>query len=130
LFTARTMAQLLRPHWTWNASARNGDTERGLFRQWGLGLHHFMGHSEPGQGDALLPQGGPTAWGHLGEAYGLLSGLLFSPGSATEPSWRLVYAINGTPEQDTLSHGRHSGFTIWEETLFSTVLGLRFSPTS
>lgn len=130
LFSPATMAELLRVHWTWTPDKPNGDTESGIFRQWGLGLQRFTGHSGAAQGDALLAHGGPLAWGHLGEAYGLVSGLLFSPDRPAQPGWRLVYAINGTPGNADQEHGHYSAFTPWEETLLTAVLGPRFTATT
>jgi hypothetical protein len=48
---------------------RNGDTQDGLYRCWGLGNEQFP--DEPGR--RLVESSGFPAVGHLGDAYGLMS---------------------------------------------------------
>lgn len=98
---------------TWRADGRNGDDYEGLFQAWGLGLQHFIDRSRPGWGDRLLPEGGLQAWGHLGFAYGLASGLLLAP----ERGCGIVYVIGGTGADPAAHPGRYSSFPVWEEAL-------------
>jgi len=98
---------------TWRADGRNGDDGAGIFQAWGVGLQHFIDRSRAGWGDRLVPQGGLQAWGHLGFAYGLVSGLLMVP----ERRCGIVYAISGTGADPAHHPGRHSSFPAWEEAL-------------
>lgn len=98
---------------SWRADGRNGDDDDGIFQAWGLGLQYFIDRSRPGWGDRLVPGGGLQAWGHLGFAYGLVSGLLMAP----QRGCGIVYVIGGTGADPAAHPGRQSSFPIWEETL-------------
>lgn len=98
---------------SWRSDGRNGDDGDGLFQAWGVGLQHFIDRSRAGWGDRLMPGGGLQAWGHLGFAYGLVSGLLMAP----DRGCGIVYAINGTGADPSAHPGRHSSFPAWEEQL-------------
>jgi len=106
---------LLSEQWRHDPLAGNGDNLGGIFQAWGLGAQHFIDRSKPGWGDRLIPAGGLQAWGHLGEAYGLMSGLMF------EPRRRIgvIYAIGGTGADGDALHGRYSSFAPWEEKLLA-----------
>ena len=91
----------------------NGDDDHGTFQAWGLGMQHFIDRSKPGWGDRLQAAGGIQAWGHLGFAYGLVSGLLVDPSSGCS----IVYIIGGTGADPAQHPGAYSSFPIWEERL-------------
>jgi CubicO group peptidase (beta-lactamase class C family) len=97
-----TLRAMLEPQWRHDdrPGRTNGDTLHGLFRQWGLGMQRFAG--EPG---------GLSGAGHLGMAWGLLSGFLFDP----EGGGGVVYAMGGTSAEPDQHPGRHSAFSLWEE---------------
>ncbi|MFM7704740.1 MAG: hypothetical protein ACKO6D_07460, partial [Rubrivivax sp.] len=78
----------------------NGNTHHGLFQEWGLGVQRF----------GALP-GGLTGVGHLGQAWGLLSGFVFDPATAGG----VVYAMGGTSAEPEDHPGLHSPFARWEE---------------
>lgn len=106
-----TLQQMLEPHWSFDG--RNGETLEGQALSWGLGVWRFT--NQPGQ-DCLVP-GYPRPWfGHLGEAYGLLSGLLFDPVAGNA----LVYILGG----HTQGKGTYSAYTRWEEQILSTLCRL------
>jgi CubicO group peptidase (beta-lactamase class C family) len=102
----------------------NGDSMGGLMRSWGLGLQHFGTQRDGAGGDHLRPDRPCPAIGHLGEAYGLLSGLLVSPRQNQDPGWTLLYAISGVPEVATTQRGHYSSFSPMEEAVLSNVLPL------
>jgi hypothetical protein len=93
---------MLEPQWRHDdrPGRANGDTLHGLFRQWGLGMQRFAG--EPG---------GLSGAGHLGMAWGLLSGFVFDP----EGGGGVVYAMGGTSAEPDQHPGLHSAFSLWEE---------------
>ena len=97
-----TLRAMLAPQWRHDPRPghANGDTLRGIFREWGLGLQRF--------GDV---PGGLSGVGHLGQAWGLLSGFLFDP----EGGGGVVYAIGGTSAEPDQHPGLHSAFSRWEE---------------
>lgn len=80
------------------AEAVNGDTHGGLFQAWGLGVQRFTDRSAPGWGDRLTQRGGLTGWGHLGEAYGAYTGLVYDTDSGQAMAW-LVTGVGNDPER-------------------------------
>lgn len=110
-----TLEQMCSPQWTYNG--HNGDTLEGQALSWGLGVWRFT--NQPGQDCPV--QGYPRPWfGHLGDAYGLLSGLLFDPVAKNA----LVYIIGGQGYDPTLHKGLYSVYTRWEERVLSALWGL------
>jgi CubicO group peptidase (beta-lactamase class C family) len=97
-----TLRTMLEPQWRHDdrPGRANGDSLSGLFRQWGLGMQRFF----------EVP-GGLAGAGHLGMAWGLLSGFLFDP----EGGGGVVYAMGGTSAEPEQHPGRHSAFSLWEE---------------
>ncbi len=87
------------------------ETDAGLMQYWSEGgLHCFSGTGKPGGDQPLSPQ--PLkGCGHLGNAYGLLSGLVIDPGAKTV----VAYALTGTSAPPP--PGRVSRFTAPEEDL-------------
>lgn len=114
-------AQLLQPHWSLSPQSP-GETAGGLFRSWALGLQHFSDVRDAQGGDRLHPRGRWRAWGHLGSAYGLLSGLLFAPAAGSRPPWGLVYVINGTSQGAAETPGRYSSLRRCEERVVEGLL--------
>lgn len=117
---SQTVQLMLSNQWTYDAEQDNGDNFKGLFRSWGLGVQRFTDSSG---GDRIIEPGGLNWFGHLGEAYGLLSGMLFDPVSKNG----LIYLIGGlgaNPEKDP---GSYSAFSRREElilsALFENVIG-------
>ena len=98
----QTVRSLLEPQWRHDARPGhvNGHTLGGLFSEWGLGLQRFS-----------RAPGGLSGAGHLGQAWGLLSGFLFDP----ETGGGVVYAIGGTSAEPDQHPGLHSPFSRWEE---------------
>ena len=121
LLSADSWAQLLRPHWTLSAQSP-GETAGGLFRSWALGMQHFTDTRDAQGGDRLHPRGRWRGFGHLGSAYGLLSGLLFGPAEGGRPPWGLVYVINGTSQAATETPGRYSSLRRCEERIVEGLL--------
>jgi Beta-lactamase class C and other penicillin binding proteins len=113
---ARRMMSL---KWSYDPVSRNGDIEDGSTRATGLGLVRTTGTVDSYGGDSLLPDGGgPLAWGHHADAYGLLGGMLFSP----ETGFGLVYLIGGTPRDPSSYRGRHYSRTRWEEAIIEAAV--------
>lgn len=85
LLTEESCNAMFANEWTFNGN--NGNNYFGLFRSWGLGIHRST--STPG-GDIVLP-GSQAMFGHLGEAYGLVSDAYFD----AERKVGLVFITNG-----------------------------------
>lgn len=98
------------PVWTHDPAATNGNTDRGLMRSYGLAVQALSGRVGP-DGDAFFGAGSGEWRGHLGEAYGLVSGLWWN----VKDGRTLVYVINGTPREAGVEPGRRSALSPWEE---------------
>ncbi|HZF80978.1 MAG TPA: serine hydrolase [Rubrivivax sp.] len=115
-----TVQAMLEPQWVFNGNPRmpNGNTYRGLFYAWGLGPQRFTDHGgEPGSGDRISATGGFRGAGHLGDAYGLLSGLVFDPVTRNG----MVFAIGGVSADPERYRGVYSAFSRWEEAVLATL---------
>ncbi len=105
-----TIASLFRPVAV-KPGGTGEETDPGLMQYWSEGgLHCFSGTGKAGGDQPLSPQ--PLkGCGHLGNAYGLLSGLVIDPGARTV----LAYALTGTSAPPP--PGKVSRFTAPEEDL-------------
>lgn len=116
-----TVKAMLTPQWTFNGKpqAPNGDSYHGLFFAWGLGLQLFTGRGgPPGEGDRIgAAVGGFKGAGHLGDAYGLLSGLVFD--TATRNG--MAYILGGISADPNRYLGHYSAFSGWEEAVLSVL---------
>ena len=106
------------PVWTYDPARRNGNTDLGLMRSYGLSVQLLTGHVGP-DGDAFFGPGSRGWRGHLGEAYGLVSGLWWN----VRDGRTLVYVINGTPGEAGTTPGRRSALSVWEEAAVDAGLG-------
>lgn len=84
LFLKPSSVALMRtPQWRHDGTGANGNntfgSHRELMNAWGLGMQLFLDRGGPGTGDRLVEGGGFTGVGHLGEAWGLTSALVFDP---------------------------------------------------
>lgn len=113
--------QLLQPHWT-HRPGDGSETLDGLFRAWGLGLQRLTDTRDAEGGDRLHPRGGWRAYGHVGDAYGLLSALIFQPDRPDAPGWSLMYAFNGTRGAEGPARGQYSSFRRCEEQVLEALL--------
>jgi len=113
LLREETITAKERVHWTY--APGKGDDYDGLFVPSGLGVQHFTGQHTAKGGDRLYIGDEGGYLGHLGEAYGLLSGLFYRPQSGEA----LVYVINGVSVDPSKYPGNYSSFYRWEESLLS-----------
>ncbi|MFZ4651282.1 MAG: serine hydrolase domain-containing protein [Rubrivivax sp.] len=101
----------------------NGDPHHGLFLEWGLGVQRFGARSrapaQPGWGDRVGgAQGRFSGVGHLGFAWGLLSGFIVDPASGNG----LIYAVGGHSDDPDRYTGPVSAFSGWEERIQQALL--------
>ncbi|HYE52941.1 MAG TPA: serine hydrolase domain-containing protein [Azospirillaceae bacterium] len=104
---AETVRAALSPAWSFDPARGNGETERGLYASWGLGLQRAI--PVPGSGGRLH--------GHLGEAYGLLGGIMLDP----ERRVGFAYLIAGTSATPQEYPGEGSAPSAWEASLSSAL---------
>lgn len=122
-----SIQQMVREQWGYDPAEPNGDYYGGLMRSWGLSVQRFTHTRElrdDGRvlGDRLIASPRLVMRGHLGEAYGLLSGFFFD----LEKKRGIVYAFSGTSPNLEAYPGSYSSFTRWEEQIL-TVLTADFT---
>ena len=110
LLKAKTLADIIKPQWTFNGENGEGEIENGVesgaFLSFGTGIHRIIkSNNSPitGLNCELI--------GHYGQAYGLLGGLWLNPTNGKGFAW----FINGS--LDSPQNGAHSGVTLIEETI-------------
>jgi CubicO group peptidase (beta-lactamase class C family) len=116
---------MLSRQWVWQSGggATNGDNYGGLMRAWGLGVQHFLDVSEKDSkggpaGDRLVQRGSFTASGHLGNAWGLTSALLFNRQSKNG----MVFLIGGPGfNPDATDPGQYSSLFGYEERILTAL---------
>ncbi|WP_269532267.1 serine hydrolase [Chitinimonas sp. BJYL2] len=126
LLQPQTVAQMLSPYWQRDANGSNGDDFGGLFNAWGLGVQRFTDRGEPGNGDRLIETGGWKPVGHLGNAYGLLSGMLIDPVSGDG----IVYVLSGTRADATGRRASQSSFYTVEAQLIDLLYRCAIRPAT
>jgi len=102
-----TLRTMFTPQWTDNGA--NGDTERGLYRCWGLGNQQFPGQLVEGSGYAGV--------GHLGDAYGLRS--VFVVNLAQRSG--MVVLVGGVSSDPDAYKGVYSSMARFEERILSAM---------
>ncbi|HAJ38247.1 MAG TPA: serine hydrolase [Chloroflexi bacterium] len=115
-----TVQQILTVQWRFDPALGNGDPYGGLMRAWGLGVQQLQNAPADsyGAGDCLLAQTSPKLWGHMGDAYGLLSAMFFDP---TQDAG-FVYIIGGVGRNPDDYRGEYSAFYRWEEQIQTAIL--------
>ncbi|MBR4153415.1 MAG: serine hydrolase [Selenomonadaceae bacterium] len=78
ILSKKSVEEMLTPHWIYNG--KNGDTQDGAIKSYGLGIYNYNKNLS----------------GHTGEAFGLLSGLYFIPNSKSG----FVFMTNGEAFKD------------------------------
>ena len=124
--TEPSLAEMMRAHWIYDPEHPNGETYDGLSRLAGLGLFRTTATADAAGSDLLLPGGGPRLWGHHGDAYGFLGGVLFDP----EAGYGFCFMIGGTAADPQTTRGRFSSYSWWEEAIQEAVLTVYPPPRS
>jgi CubicO group peptidase (beta-lactamase class C family) len=99
----RTFAAMRAAPVVLRADGSNGESERGFYRDFALGMHSF---DLPGVG---------TVWGHFGEAYGLRAAVLRDP--ASRRVW--AYAITGYGDDPDRQPGAAAGIDNEQQALLN-----------
>lgn len=123
VLTVASVREMLREQWRADAAVpgKNGDINSGggkqLMNAWGLGTHHFLDLSGPARGDRLVADGGFKAVGHLGDAWGLTSAMVFDPASK-----RGMIFLSGGPGFDPeTTSGAYSALHRYEERILTSM---------
>lgn len=105
LLQPASIALMFTRQWQLAADGSNGDSDQGLFRAWGLGNQQFDADDERGNG--LVAGAAFSAVGHLGDAYGLLSGFVLDFANKNG----MIYLIGGTGSDPTQQRGRQTALS-------------------
>ncbi|MES3025919.1 MAG: serine hydrolase domain-containing protein [Pseudomonadota bacterium] len=112
LLRPATLASMFERQWTYDG--KNGDSQDGLLRAWGLGNQHF----DASAGGPQLGEGaGFDGVGHLGDAYGLYS--VFAADLAKKNG--IVVLVGGTSADPELDKGRLSAMPRMLERIIGSV---------
>ncbi|MGK5054876.1 serine hydrolase domain-containing protein [Janthinobacterium sp. RB2P8] len=101
--------------WQLAADGGNGNSERGLYRAWGLGNQQF--DALAGQGNGLVEGASFHAVGHLGDAYGLVSAFVLDFKNKNG----MVMLVGGTGSDPERYPGTYSAMGRSEELILSTL---------
>ena len=101
--------------WQLTPDGSNGDSERGLYRAWGLGNQQF--DALAGQGNGLVEGASFTAVGHLGDAYGLVSAFVLDFKNRNG----MVMLVGGTGSDPAQYPGTYSAMGRSEELILTTL---------
>lgn len=112
ILRSRTVKAMVKEQWRFSEDDNNGDSYDGLMRAFGLGVHIYQPK------DTCFPSNGARYYGHFGEAYGLLGGLLVDP----KADKTIAYLFPYTPDDAADQVSACSGLYVWEERLLKTVL--------
>lgn len=116
-----TIDLMLKQQWRYtgkDSGLRSEDTCDNKFYAWGLGNQQFLDISEgTGCGDRLVEGGGFKAYGHLGDAWGLLATFAFDP--ATKRG--LIEICGGTSFDPRTTPGKYSSFRRYEERILTAM---------
>lgn len=109
---SNSFKEMTKKQWCYDAARQNGDTCSDTLLSYGLGLYQIAGDSRA----RVCSRQVIDLVGHTGQAFGLLSGIFFRPGTKDG----FVYLMSGEAleeEEDRRSLGRFSGNFIWEEVM-------------
>lgn len=115
LLQPASIALMFGRQWQLAPDASNGDSQRGLYRAWGLGNQQF--DAVAGQGNGLVEGAGFTAVGHLGDAYGLVSAFVLDFKNRNG----MVMLVGGTGSDPERYPGTYSAMGRSEELILTTL---------
>lgn len=110
-----SIALMFGRQWQLALDGGNGDSERGLYRAWGLGNQQF--DAVAGQGNRLVEDASFAAVGHLGDAYGLVSAFVLDFANKNG----MVSLVGGTGSDPERYPGRYSAMGRSEELILTTL---------
>ena len=128
ILTRESIRQMLSTQWRHNgkgpngaangdASGESGYNSRESMNSWGLGVHQFLDISGPSRGDRLVEGGGFHAMGHLGDAWGLTSAMVFD-----RPTKNGMIFMTGGPGFDPETYpGKYSSMYRHEERILTAI---------
>lgn len=121
ILSRESLREMFKSQWIFDGT--NGDTCGGVMLNYGLGTYRIDGTNSA----RVCREHVINLIGHTGAAFGLLSGIFFSPHSRDG----FVYMLNGTAilEDDPRSRGQFSCNYIWEEQIMDAICRKLFLAT-
>jgi CubicO group peptidase (beta-lactamase class C family) len=120
----KSVDAMLSQQWQYDAKTKNGasgesgfDGQNKLFNAWGLGMQRFLDISGANQGDRLVEGGGFKAFGHLGDAWGLTSAIVFDPVTKNG----MIFLIGGPGFDPDTNKGKYSALFRHEEQILEAL---------
>ena len=111
---------MLAQQWRYNADLKNGSNGYGghqnAMNAWGLGNQLFLDITGAGSGDRLV-ESGFRAQGHLGDAWGLTSAMVFD----REKKEGMIFLVGGPGFDPETDGGKHSAHYRYEEKILTTL---------
>ncbi len=125
ILSAKSVETMLRDQWRHDGHGLNGNSNgevgfgshQDLMNAWGLGNQHFIDISGKNRGDRLVEGGGFTAVGHLGDAWGLTSAVVFDRKSNTG----MIFLTGGPGFDPETYPGEYSAFYRHEEKILTVL---------
>lgn len=121
ILSPASVDSMLAKQWIADGKDTNGSTYNGTILSYGLGEYQIAGNSSA----RVCKRKNVDLVGHTGEAFGLLSGSFFKPGTKDG----FVYIMNGeaiAEDDDPRSAGKFSGNYIWEENIMDAICNFLF----
>ena len=120
-----SVEQMFATQWRHDGTGLNGNSNgevgfgahRELMNSWGLGVQLFQDISGPGRGDRLVEGGGFKAIGHLGDAWGLTSAMVFDRANKNG----MIFLIGGPGFDPETNPGSFSSFYRHEERILTAL---------
>lgn len=120
-----SIEQMLSTQWRHDSKARNGNSNgevgfgahRDYMNAWGLGVQLFQDTTGPGRGDRLVEGGGFNGVGHLGDAWGLTSAMVFDRTRRNG----MIFLIGGPAFNPDTYMGKYSSFYRHEEQILNSL---------
>jgi CubicO group peptidase (beta-lactamase class C family) len=120
----KSVEMMLAQVWLHDEKAGNGSngesgfgSHKKLMNSWGLGVQRFLDITGKSEGDRLVEAGGFKAFGHLGDAWGLTSAIVFDPVSKNG----MIYLIGGPGFNPETNAGKYSSLYRHEEQILDAL---------
>ncbi len=133
MLSPESVARMTTPDWRFDPQAPNGNSggefsgdQTRAMNAWGLGVHLFTDISDPGRGDRLTEPGGVYAAGHLGDAYGLTSAIVWEIDRQTQtPTGNgYIFLVGGVGSDPEAVPGKYSAMRRYEERILTALASL------
>ena len=125
ILSRQRVNEMLSVQWRHDRKSRNGNSNGEAaygdhlqaMNAWGLGAQIFLDLSGPGRGDRVVEGGGMNAVGHLGDAWGLTSAMLFDRAKKNG----LIFMTGGPGFDPETYPGKYSSFFRHEEQILTAL---------